>query len=175
MKQIILTQGYVAQVSDRDYERVNKFKWSAQVIRRKDGTILNVYAVRGFRIHGKQHTQKLHRFILGVTASKVQIDHSPDPSGLNCQRENLRIATHAENNHNQRLSVNNTSGIKGVCWHKARQKWQARIMVNGKTKHLGYFISLADAREAYDKAAKKYHGAFALTNTMLEDSAALVA
>lgn len=169
MKTIQLTQGYVAQVSDGDFERVRQYKWCAQVARHPDGSIKNVYAVRGVRrADGTCTTQNLHRFILDVTDQKVQVDHAPDQSGLNCTRENLRLATHAENQHNQRLRINNSSGVKGVYWHKATQKWYAQIRVNGKRKYIGIFTSLADAKQAYDSAAQTFHKKFASTNKMLE-------
>jgi hypothetical protein len=171
MKTIKLTKGYVAQVDDKDSERVCQHKWRALVHRREDGSIKNVYAVRTVYSVGKRHTQQLHRFILGVTDSEIQVDHSPDHSGLNCTRENLRLATNAENSRNQRLRIDNTSGIKGVTWHKARKKWQAQINVNGKKKYLGLFASKNDATQSHDSAAKQYFGAFALTNTMLSKAA----
>jgi hypothetical protein len=45
-KEIRLTQGYVALVSDGDYERTKQYKWQALVARRKDLSIKNVYAQR---------------------------------------------------------------------------------------------------------------------------------
>lgn len=48
----------------------------------------------------------------------------------------------------RRLSNNNrinTSGIKGVVWHKRHEKWMARIKVNGKLKYLGYYTDFDDA------------------------------
>ena len=40
----------------------------------------------------------------------------------------------------------------GVCWNKEMRKFQASISENGKNKHLGYFISTADAHEAWRNA-----------------------
>jgi len=42
----------------------------------------------------------------------------------------------------------------GVCFHKTRGKFMARIRINGKLKHLGYFTSPIEAFFAY-KAAKE--------------------
>jgi len=37
-------------------------------------------------------------------------------------------------------------------------------MVNRKSKFIGYFDNEIDAAKAYDTAARKYHGAFAVLN-----------
>ena len=53
---------------------------------------------------------------------------------------------------------------KGVSWNKSEKRWCARINVNVQYKFLGYFKDEILAVKAYDKAAKKYHGAFAVLN-----------
>jgi hypothetical protein len=168
MKEIQLTQGYVALVDDEDYERAAQYKWCASVQYKKDGSILNVYANHVHTENGSRHTWLLHRFILGIKDSAVHIDHSPDHSGLNCVRGNLRHATRAENQHNQRLNIRNTSGVKGVSWNKRNNKWLAYIKVEGSNRYLGSFSSIEDAKKAYDTAALHYFGQFACTNEMME-------
>jgi hypothetical protein len=46
-----------------------------------------------------------------------------------------------------------TSRFLGVCWHKARKRWCARIRVNGKQRGLGWFTDEVEAARAYDRAA----------------------
>jgi hypothetical protein len=71
MKELQLTQGYKAQVDDEDYEKANQYLWQADVDRHKDGTVWNVYATRNVKLeNGKRTTQKLHRFIMGVSDPK---------------------------------------------------------------------------------------------------------
>lgn len=83
------------------------------------------------------------------------IDHiNGDPSDN--RPENLRDVTHQENHRNQRLRKNNTSGSIGVNFNKARNKWQASIMVDYKAIHLGFFLSKEAAIEARESAQKKY-------------------
>lgn len=77
---------------------------------------------------------------------------------------NLRLATNAENNRNVGKQSNNKSGFKGVTWHTSAKKFQARIMANGKYKHLGLFQTAAAAAFAYDQAAADLHGSFAKGN-----------
>lgn len=163
MKEIELTQGYVALVDDQEYERVNRFKWHVAMDYYSDGTVRNMYARRCIcKPDGKDTTQPMHCFIMGA----IGIDHE-DHNGLNNQRYNLRSATVAQNGHNQSLSKTNTSGYKGVTWDKVGRKWRAYIKINDKDINLGRFIDILDAARAYDYAAIKYFGEFALTNESL--------
>lgn len=153
MKQITLTQGKVTPVSDHRFEHFNQWKWHADL---NHG---NWYAVR---IEGTRKI-KLHREIMGVTDPTIQVDHK-DRDGLNNQDDNLRVATHAQNQHNRRLNKNNTSGFKGVFWDKRRKKYRAHIRVDGKKIWLGDFTDPTEAAKVRDGAAKQYHGIFATTN-----------
>lgn len=56
----------------------------------------------------------------------------------------------------QRVSSNNTSGQKGVCWNKRRKKWQSEIMIKGKSIHIGYYADKQDAINARLEAEEKY-------------------
>ena len=86
------------------------------------------------------------------------VDHE-DGNGLNNRWSNLRAVTFAENQKNKRLPANNVSGTVGVSWHKRDSNWDARIVVNGKYKHLGYFDNKEDAIAARKKAESElgYH------------------
>ena len=65
--------------------------------------------------------------------------------------ENCRfIDIHKSNQNTSLLRANNTSGFRGVCFDKARDKWISRIDVNGKTVNLGRFDNVEDAAKAYD-------------------------
>ena len=103
----------------------------------------------------------MHRFILGVTSSRF-VDHR-DHDGLNNQRINLRKATRMQNFHNARLSILNTSGLKGVSLAQGNRKkpWKVQIAVDSKRYFLGYFATAEEAAQVHDKAARKYHKSFA--------------
>ena len=161
MKQIELSQGYVALVDDEDFEKVNQFNWAAKQTLRKDGSVCNVYAVGHMKL---QTTIQMHRFILGITDPTIEVDHE-DHKGLNNQRYNLRIATPHQNQGNQVLRSDNMSGFKGVRYRQRDTKWQAQI---GKERQsLGSFHFATDAAKAYDTAAIARFGDFALTNASL--------
>lgn len=88
------------------------------------------------------------------------VDHI-DGNRINNRIENLREATHSQNQWNAGKNKNNTSGYKNVTWNTRKSKWLVNIRTHKKDIHIGYFddIELADlvAQEARDK----YHGQFA--------------
>lgn len=75
--------------------------------------------------------------------------------------ENLRAATSIQNNANRKLRVNNTSGIKGVCWHKKVNQWFVQVSVNGTYVVRKYIKDLELAELVAVEARHKYHGEFA--------------
>ncbi|TFZ81222.1 AP2 domain-containing protein [Candidatus Macondimonas diazotrophica] len=153
--EIPLTQGKVAQIDEADLELVSGYKWYAH----KDKNTFYAYAnVR--RADGSWTKVKMHRLILGLTDRKTQADHI-DMNGLNNRRSNLRACSNAENMRNRGAYANNTSGFKGVIWQADMMKWRARIKVNGKLKHLGYYSTPPEAHAAYCRAAIELHGEFA--------------
>jgi hypothetical protein len=72
----------------------------------------------------------------------------------------MRKATHPDNGANRGMMANNTSGFKGVYFHKRRKTYYASARYEGKLHHLGYFSTAEEAHEAYCAGAKKLHGAF---------------
>ena len=91
------------------------------------------------------------------------IDHK-DTDRLNNKINNLRKATRSQNLQNQSVKPSNTSGFKGVSFNKQKNKYEARIRVNGQRIRLGFYDSAEDAGRAYEEAAKLYHKEFAYGN-----------
>ncbi len=73
---------------------------------------------------------------------------------------NLRPATRTENQFNKPKQRNNTSGFRGVYWHKGCNKWESYIIANRVRRYLGGFHNKDDAIAAYQAAAKEVHGEF---------------
>jgi hypothetical protein len=99
---------------------------------------------------------KMHRWILKLTDPKIHPDHK-DGDTLNNMRDNLNIVTPSENAQNRKKFSNNTSGYTGISWHKKSKKWSARIMINNRSIHLGYFNDPKEASIIREKAKEKYH------------------
>lgn len=150
-----LTRGLVALVDDADFARVmNIAPWSASV---KPGTS---YALRaGRRPDGHPTTIRMHNFITGLPF----IDHV-NGDGLDNRRCNLRSADKSRNGANRGAPRQNTTGFKGVTWHKAAGKFAAQIEVLGRRQHLGLFVTAEEAAQAYDQAALEAWGAYAWLN-----------
>jgi len=88
------------------------------------------------------------------------IDHK-NGNKLDNRWDNLRAATVSQNRANSRRPITNTSGVKGVHFHKRWKLWCARATVCGKEKTIGYFKTIeaaANARRAFFGAQ---HGEFA--------------
>lgn len=88
------------------------------------------------------------------------IDHI-DCDRTNNQIENLREATHTQNNHNRKISTRNKSGVKGVSWCNRPPSWKAQGTVNYRQYHLGYFSKLEDAEAAVRQFRSEHHAEFA--------------
>jgi hypothetical protein len=112
-------------------------------------------------LNGK--TVRVHRLVAQAfipnPENKKCIDHI-DTHKTNNNVNNLRWCSQQENNFNASISKKNTSGTKGVVWHKNRNKWQAHISYNGKQYHLGSFDKLEDAILARQLKANELFGEF---------------
>lgn len=143
MKYVKLTNTEeMAIVDDDSLEQVSKYKWN-----------LNSMGYAVTKINGQ--TTLMHRLIVGATKDDgKEIDHVSRYK-LDNRKANLRLATHSLNmfNRGQMISRNSI----GVSWHKARQKWQARVQLQKKRKSLGLFDNRADAIQAVQQARKELY------------------
>jgi hypothetical protein len=169
--EVPLTQGKVAIIDAEDAPRVLSLKWYA--MKCGDNRYYARTAIRtGSRKRNKYVAILLHRLILSAPPG-VDVDHK-DGNGLNCRRENLRLANRYQNAQKSKIHSDNTSGFKGVhnggfFWSqtfpmKMCPWWRASITVNGRVIPLGCFKTKEAAAVAYDRAAIHYFGEFARIN-----------
>lgn len=114
------------------------------------------------RIQINKKDYQLHHlaflYMLGYLPKEVDhINHVADDNSW----KNLRECNRTQNSYNSSIRSDNTSGIKGVSWHKKLQRWRVRLWVNGRETSFGTFANLEDAAFAADEARRKYHGEFA--------------
>jgi hypothetical protein len=108
----------------------------------------------------------LSRFLLNAQIGQY-VDHI-NKNTLDNRIENLRFVTNQQNGFNRKVGKNNTSGIMGVEWSKQKNKWQAKIKFNYKTRHLGFFDDINDATIARLNGEKEYFGEFAPQRYLFE-------
>ena len=87
------------------------------------------------------------------------IDHI-DGNKTNNKIENLRSATTSQNAMNRKISIKNSSGIKGVVWHKRDKKWVVQVKVNSKYQSFGYYEDKELAELVAIEATNKLHKEF---------------
>jgi phosphotransferase system IIB component len=147
MKTFTITQQngteHTVSVDGDDWDLVSKHTWGVHY----QNGYLKAVKTAAYR-NGKWTTLYLHQLIMGpVPPGKDNIDHI-DRNPLNNCRTNLRFATQREQIINQRMKSTNTSGVKGVCWHKAANKWEVGI----DNKHVGLYETFEKACEARAQA-----------------------
>jgi hypothetical protein len=159
MKEILLSDGiHVALVDDEDSERISKYSWGAV----KKGR--TYYARREAGTVGKNRKSfYMHRDVLNLSPGNGLVDHR-NRNGLDNQKSNLRLSNKKLNAVNTEKRSGCSSKYKGVYFRKDRQKWSAYIEVNTKRIRLGTFETELQAATAYDVAAKRYYGDYALLN-----------
>jgi hypothetical protein len=152
-RRIKLTKGEYAIVDPQDYQRLSQYDWQLF-----ESDSKKCYAAR----LDNRKIVHMHRVIMNAPADKI-IDHR-DRNGLNNTKQNLRFATPSQNSCNRVRSKKGSSKYRGVSFKKKDKKWQASICCKRIHIHLGTFDNEEDAARAYDKAAKIYHGEFAVLN-----------
>lgn len=117
-----------------------------------DGTVFVAHRLAWLYVHGEW--------------PNGQLDHR-NLDKLDDRIENLRVTDAQGNSANKRVFRNNRLGVKGVGMPyrprktSTRIRYRARIRVNDKLIHLGYFSTPELANAAYEVAARKHFGEFA--------------
>ena len=147
-----------ALIDDEDYEKLSKFK--RYLLKRKHK---NLRVVRYEKITSKKRVKRLlHREICNAAVGSI-IDHIDNDVLNNC-KANLRACTRTQNCYNRSLNIDNTSGYKGVVFHKTKGKFAAQIGFKSKSRHIGYYKTKEEAAKAYNEKAKELFGEFAKLN-----------
>lgn len=119
MKEIKLTQGKVALVSDEDFEAISQYRW--HVVCRTG----HYYAEHTYGKWPLQRQLKMYHVVadrMRLNFKNKEVDHI-NSNGLDNRRANLRAASKSENQRNRGKNSNNTTGYKGVYFNRQTGKW----------------------------------------------------
>ena len=147
----------------RDDARSDVNAWNAQFAGRVAGR-LGIEGYRKISMRNFDYSGELyeHRIIWALVHGEWPpsfIDHANGDKADN-RIENLRPATHAQNQQNKRAL--SKRGFKGASYCKAAKRWRAKIDGGGLGyKFLGYFDTPEEAHDAYKRAAIERYGEFA--------------
>ena len=159
MKEIPLTQGRVALVDDRDFDRLSQYNWQV--------AIRNHTAYAAMDIGGRRNRKRIymHRMIMDAP-DNMTVDHI-NGDGLDNRRENLRLATRQQNVANRLRTRKQThSKYRGVFLAANKRLWFAQIVADGQSIYLGSYRTQREAAIAYNEAALQHFGEFAYLNTI---------
>lgn len=137
---------YKFYIDLNDYDKIKNYSWCLNA----GGYIMTV---------DDEKCIYIARLIMNCNDPNEIVDHI-DHNILNNRKYNLRIVTKGENNINQNIAKNNTSGYSDVSWHKQSEKWMARISINNERIYLGLFDTLEDAAYARKQAEFQYYGVY---------------
>jgi hypothetical protein len=86
-----------------------------------------------------------------------QIDHINGDKRDNRIRNLRDVSTSINAQNITRPRRDNTSGYRGVSWHKKNKHWHAQIRANGQKHHIGFFDTPEAAHAAYLAAKLRLH------------------
>ena len=134
-------------MDDGDFAWLDQWRWHLH-------SASESYASRKESNGAGRHNVFMHRQILGLAPGDPRQGEHKNRNRLDCRRSNLRIAERgdADNNQNQGLRSDNTSGYRGVSWVKRGRKWRAMARSDGGNLYLGSF----DTPEEADSAVKAW-------------------
>ena len=148
--------GYKGIYQASSLGRIKSLKFNKEKILKKHLNINNGY-LQVKLCYGKPKLYRVHKLILMTfinykcLSSKISIDHI-DFNRENNELSNLRVITQRENSNQKHLK--SSSQFIGVSWHNQNNKWRAAIYADGKSKHIGYFVTELEASVAYKNELK---------------------
>lgn len=148
MKQLkLINSEEIVLVDDQDFERLQQFKWYMQCKRSKS---IGRCTYTGYKTRHISLPSEIFQ------TSGIMYDHI-DRNPLNNVRTNLRPVSYQENGWNRSKSKNNKTGVPGVCVYKKTGQFRVQISYKGMPKHIGYFNTLEEAKQAREKAVQQYY------------------
>jgi hypothetical protein len=165
MQQIGIKETYLP-IDDYPTYEVSNF---GNIKNKKTGKILSPAIIKGYELVNlydginKPKSFKIHRLVLEAFEGKSKDANQKNVDHIDCNKTNnclfnLRWVSQQQNTFNRSMNNRNTSGVKGICFDKTRNKWRAQIMINKKNIYLGLFDNIEDAKIARQNKAKELFG-----------------
>lgn len=109
----------------------------------------------------------MHRVVCELVygPSPLNVDHI-NGDKLDNRSANLRYATQSDNCMNMLPRSDNTSGFRGVFWHRAASKWMAQVKYRHQTYYLGLFDDKRAAAAAYNNKVMELCPDYAVLNVL---------
>lgn len=148
--EVTTQKGDVYFIDAADADTAKRHCWSKHT---------NGYARAVVRVGTKLKTVYLHRLLCQTSQDQPHIDHiNGDIS--DCRRANLRKCSHSQNLQNQKIRADNSTGYKGVGFHRQSGRYRARVTVGGKKIYIGLFENAEQANIAAAKMRELLHKEF---------------
>jgi len=151
VREISLTRGKIALVSDKDYRYLMQWSWCAVPQNRK---------WRAQRKVNTTLTRYMHQDVARRKGIKSGLVDHIDENPLNNTRGNLRDATKSQNLHNRSHQTNSRTKLKGVWPCKQTGMFGAEITVKGVKYWIGRFLSREQAKRERDKVGRRLLGPY---------------
>ena len=158
-----LSQDRLRELLEYDPE-TGKFRNRIRRANSAIGTVVGCLDSNGYvmiRVDYRLYRAHQLAFLYMTRSIPDRIDHRNENKSDN-RWVNLRAATNSQNMMNvSALPRNNTSGVRGVSWHKGAGKWFAQIKAKGRNHYLGLFEDFDAAVKARRSAERIYFREFA--------------
>ena len=155
-------EGYEGAYMVSDLGNVKSFKYGKERTLKPflAGEKGKYYLAVGLSKNNKKKTCKIHvevakAFLGHVPCGMLRVVDHENEIKVDNRLENLQIITNRENLEKSIDRTKTSSQYRGVTWHKARNKWKAQAVLNGKNNHLGLFKDELEASEAVERFRKE--------------------
>lgn len=158
-REIALSKGMIALVSEEDFEWFSQFKWHVVWEKCTQSYYAEAWLYSPLRVR-----EVMHRMVMGCKKRDGKLVDHINGNTLDNRRENLRIVNHSQNAMNRKLeSVNTSSGHRGVTFCKQTGKWAAKISTQDRNIWLGRYSSRELAIAAVKQGLVDNFGEYART------------
>ena len=149
-KLLTISRDMTVLVDDENFELASRYSWQSSQSGDK------WYAQCRLRENGRRRTVALHRLLLNAPQGS-HVEHI-DGNGLNNQLANLKLKS----------GNGGEKKYRGVYRSPKRYRceWRAYVVVGGRQRHIGYFLTEQGAALAYNKSATRYLGDKAKLNSL---------